>query len=219
MKNVRIFCLSLGIVALIACGTLQAQTTPDQTAPPGAAQDASSVRGSMDVPAGQEIVVRTNEAIDSKTATTGKTYPAEVEKDVMGTGGQVLVPKGSTAELVVKNVSTGGTTGSPELALAIQSISIGGRRYDVSTASEKQSGNQGIGKNRRTAEMVGGGAALGTLLGAVAGGGKGAVIGAIAGAAAGGTAQVLTKGKEIKVPAESTLQFRLDQPLSLQPAS
>ncbi|HEY7615381.1 MAG TPA: hypothetical protein VH744_01145, partial [Terriglobales bacterium] len=71
----------------------------------------------------------------------------------------------------------------------------------------------------RTAEMVGGGAALGTLLGAVAGGGKGAVIGAIAGAAAGGTAQVLTKGKEIKVPAESTLQFRLDQPLSLQPAS
>ena len=56
---------------------------------------------------------------------------------------------------------------------------------------------------------------LGTLLGAIAGGGKGAVIGAVAGAAAGGTAQVLTKGKEVKVPAETVLNFQLDQPVTL----
>ena len=57
---------------------------------------------------------------------------------------------------------------------------------------------------------------LGTLVGAIAGGGKGAAIGAVAGAAAGGTAQVLTRGKEVKVPAETVLHFKLDQPLTLQ---
>jgi len=98
-------------------------------------------------------------------------------------------------------------------------VTIQGRRYGISTADIKESGNQGIGKNKRTAEMVGGGAALGTLLGAIAGGGKGAAIGAVAGAAAGGTAQVLTKGKEVKVPAETVLKFKLDKPLRLQPAS
>ena len=64
---------------------------------------------------------------------------------------------------------------------------------------------RGIGANRRTATMVGGGAALGTLLGAIAGGGKGAAIGAVAGAVAGGAAQVLTRGKEVNVPAETEL--------------
>jgi hypothetical protein len=63
--------------------------------------------------------------------------------------------------------------------------------------------------------MVGGGALLGTVLGAIAGGGRGAAIGAAAGAAAGAGAQVLTRGKEIKVPAETTLTFRLEQPVRL----
>lgn len=88
----------------------------------------------------------------------------------------------------------------------------------MNSADIEQSSNSGIGKNRRTAKYVGGGAALGTLLGAIAGGGKGAAIGAVAGAAAGGTTQVLTKGKEVKIPAETTLRFRLDQPLTLKAA-
>jgi outer membrane lipoprotein SlyB len=66
--------------------------------------------------------------------------------------------------------------------------------------------------------MVGGGAVLGTLLGALAGGGKGAAIGAVAGAAAGGSVQVLTKGREIRVPAETVLNFRLEEPLHLHEA-
>lgn len=64
--------------------------------------------------------------------------------------------------------------------------------------------------------MVGGGAALGTLIGAVAGGGKGAAIGAITGAAGGAAIQVLTRGKEVNVPAETVLTFRLDQPWRLE---
>ena len=170
------------------------------------------------LPSGSEIAIQTNEAIDSKTARVGQTFNAQVAQDVMGRSGEVLVPKGSDATLVIRQVSAGSTTGSPEIALDLNSITVGGRRYTVNTADVQQGGNEGIGKNRRTAEMVGGGAALGTLLGAIAGGGKGAAIGAAAGAAVGGTAQVLTKGKEVKVPAETVLKFKLDRPLHLTPA-
>ena len=169
----------------------------------------------VNVPAGTAISVRTNEAIDSRNASEGQTYSAIVVDDVKGSSGEILVPKNSDAQLVIRKVATGGTTGSPELTLDLNSVTVNGRRYMVSTADVSKKSNSGIGKNKRTAEMVGGGAALGTLLGAIAGGGKGAVIGAIAGAAAGGTAQVLTKGKEVKVPAETVLKFQLDQPVTL----
>jgi hypothetical protein len=59
--------------------------------------------------------------------------------------------------------------------------------------------------------MVGGAAAIGTLIGAIAGGGDGAAIGAAVGAAGGAAAQVLTRGDQVRIPAESVLTFRLDQ--------
>ena len=170
------------------------------------------------LPAGTAISVRTNQAVDSRNASEGQTYSAIVVDDVKGSSGEILIPKNSDAQLVIRKVATGGTTGSPELTLDLNSVTVNGRNYLVSTADVSKKGNSGIGKNKRTAEMVGGGAALGTLLGAIAGGGKGAVIGAIAGAAAGGTAQVLTKGKEVKVPAETVLNFQLDQPIRLSAA-
>jgi outer membrane lipoprotein SlyB len=102
------------------------------------------------------------------------------------------------------------------MELAIRSVSVNGRSYPIATGSVQQEGEQGLGANRRTAEMVGGGALLGTLLGAAVGGGKGAAVGAAVGAAGGATAQVLTRGKQVNVPAETVLTFRLDQPWRLQ---
>ncbi len=168
------------------------------------------------VPSGTEIAVRTSGAIDSKTAQPGQTFSAVVDRDVVDSSGNREIPKGSEAQLVIRKVSGGGTFGSSELALDLESLTIHGHRYTVGASDWERSNNKGIGKNRRTAEMTGGGALLGTLLGAMAGGGKGALIGAITGAAAGGTAQVLTKGKEVRVPAESVITFRLNQPLQLQ---
>ncbi len=171
---------------------------------------------SLVVPSGAEISVRTDEGIDSRDSHEGQTFSAELANDVLGDSGQVLLPKGTDAELVLRDVSSGSTTGSPEIMLDLQSINFGGHHYRVSTTDLAEKGNSGIGKNRRTATMVGGGAVLGTLLGAIAGGGKGAAIGAVSGAAVGGTTQVLTKGKEVHIPAETILRFRLDEPLSLQ---
>jgi hypothetical protein len=170
------------------------------------------------LPTGSEIAVLTNQLIDSSTATEGQTFRADVASNVTDSSGRVLIPKGSEAELVIRKVVAGGVTSTPEVALDLQSIKVRGRRYTVNTQNVEQKAEGGIGKNRRTAEMIGGGAALGTLIGAIAGGGKGAAIGAATGAAAGAGTQILTRGKTVKVPAETTLRFKLDQPLRLEAA-
>ncbi len=170
------------------------------------------------LPADSRISVRTDQRIDASNAVEGRTFPATVVDDIADESGQLVIPRGSPATLIVRGVSESGTFTSGNLVLDLDSIRVNGRRYVVNTA-DMETGNTGIGKNRRTAEMVGGGAVLGTLLGALAGGGKGAAIGAVAGAAAGGGVQVLTKGKEIRVPAETVLNFRLDRPLHLREAT
>ncbi len=169
------------------------------------------------LPPGTQLSVRTDEEINSQTGEEGRTYPASIAQDVLDRSGNVVIPRGSEADLVVRRIDEGGTLNNGSLVLDLDSIRVNGRHYVVNAGNLRQGGANGIGKNRRTAEMVGGGAALGTLIGAIAGGGKGAAIGALAGAAAGGGAQVLTKGKEIRVPAETVLNFRLDQPLHLRP--
>jgi len=175
-------------------------------------------RDRVTLPAGTQISVITTDTIDSKTANEGQTFAASIAQDVMDTdSGRVVIPKGANAELVIRSANSGGTTGTSDLALDLQSIEVAGHNYEVSTEDIAQQGNAGIGKNKRTGEYVGGGAVLGTLIGAIAGGGKGAAIGAIAGAGAGAGTQVLTRGKSVHVPSESTLTFRLDQPLRLRP--
>jgi hypothetical protein len=172
----------------------------------------------VELPAGTEIAVHVNQTIDSSTATAGQIFSADVAENVTDAAGRVVIPKGSPAELVLRSASRGGVASNAELALDLQSIKVGNRRYVVNTADLEQKAQGGLGANKRTAEMVGGGAALGTLIGAIAGGGKGAAIGALAGAGAGAGTQVLTRGKTVKVPAETTLRFKLDQPLTLQAA-
>lgn len=190
--------------------------TPTSTA--SRAASAPGSRRAVTLPAGTEIAVLTNEAIDATSAAAGKTYSADVAQDITNSAGQVVIPKGSPAELVIRKVASGGVTSNPEVTLDLQSVKVGERRYTVSTEDIAQKGQGSLGANRKTAEMVGGGAALGTLIGAIAGHGKGAAIGAAAGAAAGAGAQVLTRGKTVKVPAESTLRFKLDKPLHLNAA-
>jgi hypothetical protein len=169
------------------------------------------------LPTGTSLSVRTDESIDERNASEGRTFGASIVEDVSDGSGRVVIPRGSPATLIVRRVSEGGTLSSGNFMLDLESVRVNGRRYVVNTEDVKQ-GETGIGANRRTAEYVGGGAVLGTLLGAIAGGGKGAAIGAVAGAAAGGGVQVLTKGKEIRVPAETVLKFRLEQPLRLREA-
>ena len=184
--------------------------------PERASARAAGGRGLV-VPAGTELVVRTTEIIDSRDARTNQTFAALVEQDVENGSGHVIVPGGSHTRLIIRHLSPGGTTGSPEMALDIQSMVVDGRTYQINTTDLTLQGDTGIGKNKRTAETTGGGALLGTIIGAIAGGGKGAAIGAVVGGAGGATAQVLTRGHDVRVPAETILRFRLDKAVALQP--
>ena len=101
-------------------------------------------------------------------------------------------------------------------------MSVGGQRYavvadqnPVGTSGTLGSGASTIGKNKKTATYIGGGALLGAVIGAVAGGGKGAAIGAATGAAAGAGAQIITQGRTVRVPAESLVTFRLARDLNV----
>jgi hypothetical protein len=165
---------------------------------------------------GTELSVRTNETIDSKTANVGQTFSALIAADVLDNSGAVTIPRGSDARLVIRSTNGGGITSTSDLVLDVDSLTIAGTQYLVSTGDLVRQGGQGVGANQKTAIMVGGGAALGTLIGAIVGGGKGAAIGAAIGAGAGIGTEVLTKGKQVRVPAETLLSFRLDQDLRLQ---
>lgn len=208
MKRVGIILLNVAFVmALSSCARNTAQTTPAPV------YTSSNQPGFL--PAGTTVSVRTNEPIDANTAQVGQTYSAQVANDIIQPDGTVLVPQGSPAQLAVMNVAQGGVLQSGQVQLGLQSITVNARTYMVASPVATASSNQGLGANRRTAEFVGGGAALGTLIGAVAGGGTGALIGALAGAGGGAAVQVLTKGSQVHVPAETVLTYRLDEPISL----
>ena len=163
------------------------------------------------LPVGTEVAVRTNERIDSRDVVEGQTFSAQIEEDIRDTDGVVAIPRGSDARLVTRRVEVNG-----DITLDVDSITVAGRRYRVSTANEElQNRRDGIGGNERTGKYVGGGAVLGAIIGAIAGGGKGAAIGAASGAGAGAATQIITRGREVHVPAESVIRFRLDTPLRL----
>ena len=155
---------------------------------------------------GTNLAVRTNEFINTHSR-DGRIYYGRIAEDVRGTDGQLAIPRGSDVELIVRRARDN------DLILDIESITAYGQRYAIDSDAERIEGSSrsGIGANKRTGEFVGGGAVLGTILGAIAGGGKGAAIGAAAGAAAGAGGQILTQGRDVRVPAETIVNFRLDR--------
>lgn len=169
------------------------------------------------IPAGTQLSIRADADIKAQNAVAGQTYPADIAQDVVDPGsGRVIIPRNSPAQITVVDAGNN-TTDGKDLALALQSVTVNGQTLMVQSNNVNGSGgNGGIGMNKRTGKYVGGGALIGTVLGAMMGGGKGAAIGAVVGGAGGAGAQVLTRGKQINVPAETVLNFKLDQPLMLQ---
>jgi hypothetical protein len=152
-----------------------------------------------------EIPVRTNEKIEVNSM-DGRIFTGSVSEDVKDRQGRIAIPRGSYVEMMVVN------SGSDEYTLHIESVSINGRRLGVNASTSVRAEKEGLGVNERTGRYVGGGAAIGAIIGALTGGGKGAAIGGAVGAGAGAGAQILTKGRNVNVPAESLVTFRLEQP-------
>ncbi len=161
---------------------------------------------------GTEIKVRTDTPIPAHP-NAGARYTATVSDDVPDASGGVAIPRGSRATLVAESTNNGKDT-----ALDLRTVSVGSASYSLTAAGGKSTGTGSLGANKRTAKYVGGGAVVGTVLGALLGGGKGAAIGALAGGAAGAGAQVYT-GKSKGLPAETALTYKLAQPLTLRPVA
>ena len=165
------------------------------------------------LPEGTTIKVRTDTAIPAHPA-SGHTYGAVVAEDVLDANGQVAIPRGTKARLVASP-----TTDGKDSNLDLRSVTMEGRRYNMEVANSSDSSRPGgLGANKKTAKYVGGGAAVGAVLGALLGGGKGAAIGAILGGGAGAGTQVYT-GRKKEIPAETELSFKTAQPLSVIPAA
>jgi len=169
------------------------------------------------IPAGATIAVRNNQTIDSEVAVAGQTYSAVVSRNIEDTGGSVAIPRGATATLVVREASgQGRVEGRSDLVVDVGSVVVEGRTYRLETTDFAERGAAGLGKNKRTGEFVGGGSALGGIIGALAGGGKGAAIGALSGAAAGTATQAATRGHAVRIPSETLLTFRLEAPIRIR---
>jgi hypothetical protein len=168
------------------------------------------------LPAATTIVVRNSDTISARSAEQGQTFPAVIVRDVIGADGGVAIPKGSNATLVVRAArDQGKVKGRSVIVIDLASVDVAGRHYDLDTTDVARSGKQGIGKNKRSGKFIGGGAILGTVIGAIAGGPKGAAIGAGAGAGAGAGLQAVTRGKAVRIPAETILSFKLEAPVDI----
>jgi hypothetical protein len=166
----------------------------------------------VQVPAGATVTIRMIDGVDSSVNHAGEIFHASLEAPLV-VDDQVVVPKGADVYVrLVSASSAGHMTGKSELHLELIKMEFQGRSYPLVSSTYSLAGDS---RGKNTAAKVGAGAVIGTLIGAIAGGGKGAAIGAGVGAAGGGVYQAATKGKQVRIPSETKLDFQLDQPVSV----
>jgi hypothetical protein len=208
------------LVVFLGCGKTPEQPAATEqgagggtAAQPAARPAAKPAAPALVVPEGTAIHVRMNQAVGSKLSNTGDTFSAVVDQPV-DVNGKVAIPKGAEASgSVAEAAPLGRFKGGARLSIILNSVTINGRDYTIQTSAVSHTLK---GKGKRTAVMVGGGAGLGAIIGGLAGGGKGAAIGAAAGAGAGTAGAAFTGNKNIVIPAESMVSFKLVQPLEIK---
>lgn len=186
-----------------ASNSAPAPNTPPPSAPP------------VEVPAGTSLAVRVNQALSSDQSSAGQSFAGVLSQPVV-VNGEIVVPQGAAVGGTVSvAASSGHIKGRSEMALRLTSLSYNGQSYDIAARWSEVGPSRGS----RSAKVIGGGAGLGALIGALAGHGKGAAIGAVAGAGAGTAAELVTKPKQITLPAETVVHFVLSAPVSVTAAT
>ena len=165
------------------------------------------------IPAGTGVVIRMGNTIDTKTANPGDSFTGTLAHAI-AVKGVVVVPAGAgVAGTVVDAKSPGRFKGEGNLSITLTSINVKGVPTTIRTSTYTQTIK---GKGKRTAGMVGGGTGAGALIGGLAGGGKGALIGGLVGAGAGTAGAAFTGNKDLQVPAESVVTFKLSHSLTVK---
>ena len=159
------------------------------------------------IPAGTSLTIRIDQRISVKSSRSGDTFTGEIVEPVLASDNGVLLPKGTqVAGVVDVSHRRGHFKGRSLLELRLTSLTLNGTQYPVETNDLARSKK---GKGKRSAALIGGGAGLGMLVGGLASGGAGLVIGGLAGGGAGTAVAGLTGNRDIDIPAESIVRFRL----------
>jgi hypothetical protein len=152
------------------------------------------------------------DSVDSAVNHTGEIFHASLDAPLV-VGDSVVVPRGADVYVRLASArSAGHLKGKSELHLELVKMDFQGRSYDLASDTYTEVGSS---RGANTAKKVGGGAIAGALLGGLLGGGRGAAIGASVGAGGGAVYQGATKGKQVKIPAETKLDFQLSQPVTV----
>ena len=170
---------------------------------------------SVSIPAGTMLTIRIDQRIGVKTSRAGDTFTGEVVDPVLAGDNSVLVPKGALVGGVVDVAHRRGHfKGRSLLELRLTSLTLNGTQYPLTTRDLARSKK---GKGRRSTALIAGGAGMGMLVGGVATGGVGLVVGGLVGGGAGTAAAGLTGNRDIDIPAEAIVRFRLADDLVVQP--
>lgn len=165
------------------------------------------------LPEGTAIHVRLDQSLSSASSRAGDSFTATVAEDVVADG-KVAIPAGAVAHgLVVDARQSGRLAGVARLRLELAAVEVNGETYDVQTTNAFRRGGD---HKKRNWALIGGGAGGGAAIGAIAGGGKGALIGGPIGAGAGLAYAALTGKKDFTLPVETSLSFKLTQPVSVE---
>jgi hypothetical protein len=169
--------------------------------------------GSVTIPMGTRLTVRTIDAIDSDKNRVGDKFSATLEQPLYVNDVLVASKGADVYGRLDEAKEAGHIEGRSQLKLSLTGIVINGQTVPLTTGEYDLSGKS---RGANTAKKVGVGAAAGAVVGAIVGGGKGAAVGAGVGAGAGTAVQVMTKGEQVHVPSETLLEFALDQPITVQ---
>lgn len=183
--------------------------------PPAGAQEVSNAPqpAPVVVPDGTVLHIRINQRISVKTSHEGDPFDGTIVNPVAVNGVEVI-PAGSIARgRVVASHKRGHFKGRSVLELTLTGLDVNGRHYRLDTGTVVRTKS---GKGKRTAAFIGGGTGVGMLIGGVASGGVGLLIGGLSGAGAGTLGAAFTGNKDIDIPAETVMTFKLDQPIQLR---
>ncbi len=167
----------------------------------------------MVIPAGTRIRIQLAQTISTQGNQTGDPFSGTVASPIV-VNGQTIVRAGAQANGTVTDVKRlGRFVGQAILAVRLDTVRAGGRTYPVQTSTVERFEK---GKGKRTAIITGGGAGLGALIGGLAGGGKGALIGGLLGGGGGAAGSAFTGNRDLVLPAESILTFRLENNVTVR---